>query len=513
MSPKLSTQPRGTANQLTCGSLIVRWLCCAGSGRHVAAPQQHLSRSREQYGVAEQDEPCRQLRERVGVTVGRSRKTSRERGEPIRRDRVAHPGHQRQQALGDEQPRERADERADLVAHERPDANADPREQRARGAIGGGPPQRIAERGPALNPANRQDHLHEHDVQQHDEQAEHQSGQHVRQQLRGDDATATRNGQQRRRDCPVAELRADGEHSEHEREQLHERRDPDEVVSGLDVAPAAERSPQRGDAADQQNRAERQRKERPRGAQLQQLARQRVLHEGFSPAPSVSSKKTSSSDCTCGASSEMTIPFAAIARPICSPLRSTTRIEPSASAAACTVAPSERSSSPRRPTSGPATRTPPLRCAISSLSGACATERPRWITTTSSAVCATSLSTWLETSTARPSAASPRRKSRSQRIPCGSRPFAGSSSTSTRGSPSSAAARPSRWRMPREYPFVRRRPSVLSSTSCSSSSTRASPIPAPRASVRRWLRPLRPGCSIPPSSSAPTVPIGFSSST
>src|SRR5215218_2137414 len=462
MSPKLSTQPRGTANQLTCGSLIVRWLCCAGSGRHVAAPQQHRSRSREQHGVAEQDEPCRQLRERVGVTVGRSRKTSRERGEPIRRDRVAHPGHQRQQALGDEQPRERADERADLVAHER---------------------------------------------------AEHHSGQHVRQQLRGDDATATRNGQQRRRDCPVAELRADGEHSEHEREQLHERRDPDEVVSGLDVAPAAERSPQRGDAADQQNRAERQRKERPRGAQLQQLARQRVLHEGFSPAPSVSSKKTSSSDCTCGASSEMTIPFAAIARPICSPLRSTTRIEPSASAAACTVAPSERSSSPRRPTSGPATRTPPLRCAISSLSGACATERPRWITTTSSAVCATSLSTWLETSTARPSAASPRRKSRSQRIPCGSRPFAGSSSTSTRGSPSSAAARPSRWRMPREYPFVRRRPSVLSSTSCSSSSTRASPIPAPRASVRRWLRPLRPGCSIPPSSSAPTVPIGFSSST
>ena len=41
-----------------------------------------------------------------------------------------------------------------------------------------------------------------------------------------------------------------------------------------------------------------------------------------------------------------------------------------------------------------------------------------------------------------------RRKPRSQRMPSGSRPLAGSSRMSTCGSPSRAAARPSRWRMP-----------------------------------------------------------------
>ena len=55
------------------------------------------------------------------------------------------------------------------------------------------------------------------------------------------------------------------------------------------------------------------------------------------------------------------------------------------------------------------------------------------------------------------------------------------------------------------------RPRPLSATSSSSSSTRASPIPAAVASVRRWLRPLRPGWSIPPSSTAPTVRAGSSS--
>ena len=43
-----------------------------------------------------------------------------------------------------------------------------------------------------------------------------------------------------------------------------------------------------------------------------------------------------------------------------------------------------------------------------------------------------------------------------------------------------------------------------------SSSTRWLPIPAALASVRRWLRPLRPGCSMPPSSTAPTVCTGSS---
>ena len=73
-----------------------------------------------------------------------------------------------------------------------------------------------------------------------------------------------------------------------------------------------------------------------------------------------------------------------------------------------------------------------------------------------STVCATSARTWLETSTVRLPAAKSRRKSRSQRTPSGSRPFAGSSRTRSSGSPSSAAASPSRCRIPSEYPFTRR---------------------------------------------------------
>ena len=57
--------------------------------------------------------------------------------------------------------------------------------------------------------------------------------------------------------------------------------------------------------------------------------------------------------------------------------------------------------------------------AVSRPTGPWSTSLPRWMTTTSSTVCATSASTWLETSTVRPSRGQPRRKSRSQRMPCG----------------------------------------------------------------------------------------------
>jgi len=72
------------------------------------------------------------------------------------------------------------------------------------------------------------------------------------------------------------------------------------------------------------------------------------------------------------------------------------------------------------------------------------------MTTTSSTVCATSASTWLETSTVPPEETKSRRKSRNQRTPAGSSPFAGSSRTSTSGLPSSAPANPSRCRIPSE---------------------------------------------------------------
>ena len=87
-----------------------------------------------------------------------------------------------------------------------------------------------------------------------------------------------------------------------------------------------------------------------------------------------------------------------------------------------------------------------------------ATRRPRDRTTTLSTVWATSLSRWLETNTVRFCAASSRSRPRSQRMPSGSSPLSGSSKTSTPGSPSSAPARLSRWRMPSENPRPGGRP-------------------------------------------------------
>ena len=79
-----------------------------------------------------------------------------------------------------------------------------------------------------------------------------------------------------------------------------------------------------------------------------------------------------------------------------------------------------------------------------------ASTLPRPTITRWSAVSSSSLIRWLDTSTARPSAASDRRNPRIQTMPSGSMPLNGSSIISTGGSPSSAAAMPSRCRMPSE---------------------------------------------------------------
>ena len=72
-----------------------------------------------------------------------------------------------------------------------------------------------------------------------------------------------------------------------------------------------------------------------------------------------------------------------------------------------------------------------------------------------------------------PRSAKVRSRPRIQRMPSGSRPLAGSSRIRTSGSPSSAWARPRRWRMPSEYLPTRRRAAVSSRpTSSSSASTR-----------------------------------------
>ncbi len=145
---------------------------------------------------------------------------------------------------------------------------------------------------------------------------------------------------------------------------------------------------------------------------------------------------------------------------------------------------------------------------VNSETGPFAIIRPRPMTTSSSAISAISLSRWLETKTDRPSEASALSRSRIQRMPCGSRPLAGSSRISVCGLPSSAAASPSRWPMPSEnvlgfLPATSARPTMPST-----SSTRPSGMSLAAASIRRWLRAVRVGWNGLASSSAPTSRMG-----
>ena len=97
-------------------------------------------------------------------------------------------------------------------------------------------------------------------------------------------------------------------------------------------------------------------------------------------------------------------------------------------------------------------------------------------------------------------------------MPSGSSPLAGSSRTSRRGRPSSAPARPRRWRIPSENPPTRRSAAPARSTSRSTSAIRASSMPAAAATIRRCWRAVRHGWKVAVSSTAPTVPSGSSSS-
>ena len=80
---------------------------------------------------------------------------------------------------------------------------------------------------------------------------------------------------------------------------------------------------------------------------------------------------------------------------------------------------------------------------------------PRPITSRWSAVFSISDIRWLDTNTVRPSAASAFIRLRIHRMPSGSSPLTGSSNIRIAGSPSSAAAMPSRWPMPSEKPLDR----------------------------------------------------------
>lgn len=146
---------------------------------------------------------------------------------------------------------------------------------------------------------------------------------------------------------------------------------------------------------------------------------------------------------------------------------------------------------------------------VTSANEPCVTIRPRLITTTSSAVSAVSVIRWLESSTVRPAAAWSRSNCRIQRIPAGSSPFTGSSSTSTRGSPSRAAAMPSRRAIPSENVFTRPRAAPARPTRSRTSATRVRGIRLDRAIHARWSTARRSGTGPAPSSSAPTVRNGW----
>ena len=101
-----------------------------------------------------------------------------------------------------------------------------------------------------------------------------------------------------------------------------------------------------------------------------------------------------------------------------------------------------------------------------------AISRPRPTTMRCSAVRAISLIRCEETNTVRPSAASSLSRVRIHRMPSGSRPLTGSSRMSVCGSPSSAAAMPSRCPMPSENPPARLPATAARPTISMTSSTR-----------------------------------------
>ena len=109
----------------------------------------------------------------------------------------------------------------------------------------------------------------------------------------------------------------------------------------------------------------------------------------------------------------------------------------------------------------------------------------------------------------RPWLAQARSSSRIQRMPSGSRPLAGSSRISTCGSPSIAAAMPSRW-------LHAQRVALELALGGRGQADQLEHLVGPLArdsrpaaqTTRRWLRPVRPLCALDASSTAPTVPSG-----
>ena len=153
------------------------------------------------------------------------------------------------------------------------------------------------------------------------------------------------------------------------------------------------------------------------------------------------------------------------------------------------------------------TALPPAR-ATNSSTVVSAISRPRPMTTSRAAVSAISLIRCEDTNTVCPSAARPLSRFLTHSTPSGSSPLTGSSRTTTRGSPSSAAAMPSRWPMPREKRPARWPATSVRPTMSITSSTRRRLTPLVWASASRWLRADRPVCTARASSMMPSSAMG-----
>src|SRR3984957_14179771 len=373
----------------------------------------------------------------------------------------------------------------------------------------------------------------------------HDEGHHGEDQRLGCQYPASlRGGDQAGADPPGGVLGTDAEHPEHGDGQRGDgqprRADPGRVPAqlaggaALGVAVGGGRA-DGGPQADAEHDGDGQRPERrPERTELGPLAAQRVGEGGcaegcpvvgagagdrgaghrvtpvawYSTLSWVSSMNASSSEARTGMSSNRTMPWAAASFPT-SALSIAVISMTSGSVPAWTVAPASRGRGARSAAWG-LRRCPDCweldRTNSSTLVSAI--SRPLPITSRWSAVRAISLIRWLETSTVRPSAASARRSVLTQWMPSGSRPLIGSSKMSTAGSPSSAEAMPSRWLMPSEKPFTRRRATPSRPTRASTSSPRRRGMPLLWARHSRWSTARRPPCSALASRRAPTSRMG-----
>ena len=202
----------------------------------------------------------------------------------------------------------------------------------------------------------------------------------------------------------------------------------------------------------------------------------------------VSSMNASSSVACCGVSSWSTIALAAASSPICSAVKPGDLEQPGLDGddARRRVRRADRASvvacGERTRTAFFDARRRKSEVFMSAISS------PRPITIRCSAVSAISLIRCEETNTVRPSAARPLSRLRTHWMPSGSRPLTGSSSITVSGSPSSAAAIPSRWPMPSENWPARLRATSLEPDHLDQLARRdARPMPCVCASASRWL--------------------------